>query len=389
MKVYYKQVQLNPTTVTDYTDLLNKPQINSVELLGNQDTEQIKVTWFGTQAEFDALGTYSPTTIYIIDDGIPAGQQNSYLDLSNKPMINGQVLTGNKLSSDLNIYNMDEVDNMLASLRSIKVVDAIPSAPLANTMYYVGPDSEGIYMVYLFDSLLNRIDLGESVQRLYTAGEGIRIDEDLNKIHVKFDDKTLEINSEGALTVIGADNTTAYMNGHLLDSESNSVNTDIIWHGTQAQYDAITTKNPNTVYFIEDGNAFLDCLYPIGSIYMSMTLSTPAQVSAALGGGWVSWGAGRVPVGVDTAQTEFNTVGKTGGEKTHTLTVNEMPSHTHEWQGKNLGASGDAYAGIAFNNHTGAQSANPMGEWIYNTGGGQAHNNLQPYITCYMYQRVS
>ena len=50
---------------------------------------------------------------------------------------------------------------------------------------------------------------------------------------------------------------------------------------------------------------------------MSATLSTPAQVSAALGGGWVSWGAGRVPVGVDTTQTEFNTVGKTGGAKKH------------------------------------------------------------------------
>lgn len=227
MKVYYKQVQLNPTTAVEYPGLLDKPQINSVELLGNQDTEQIKVTWFGTQAEFDALGTYSPTTIYIIDDGIPAGQQNSYLDLSNKPMINGQVLTGNKQSSDLNIYNMDEVDNMLASLRSIKVVSAIPDAPLANTMYYVGPDSEGIYMVYLFDSVLNRIDLGESVQRLYEPGDAIRIDEGNNKIHVRYDDKTLEINSEGELTVIAADNTTAYMNGHLLDSESNTTNTDI------------------------------------------------------------------------------------------------------------------------------------------------------------------
>lgn len=46
-------------------------------------------------------------------------------------------------------------------------------------------------------------------------------------------------------------------------------------------------------------------------------------------GTWVAWGAGRVPVGVDTAQTEFNTVEKTGGEKTHTLATNEMPRHNH------------------------------------------------------------
>ena len=390
MKVYYKQVQLNPTTAVEYPGLLDKPQINSVELLGNQDTEQIKVTWFGTQAEFDALGTYSPTTIYIIDDGIPAGQQNSYLDLSNKPMINGQVLTGNKQSSDLNIYNMDEVDNMLASLRSIKVVSAIPSAPLANTMYYVGPDSEGIYLVYLYDSLLNRIDLGESVQRLYEPGDAIRIDEGNNKIHVRYDDRTLEINSEGELAVIAADNTTAYMNGHLLDSESTSVNTDIIWRGTQAQYDAITTKNPNTVYFIEDGNAFLDCLYPIGSIYMSMTMSTASQVSAALGGGWTRLADGYFlqsassGAGTTVAPGLPNITGSLVsrqwallGNETSATTKNGALSCSGSGSTGNGQSSTSYPTTITFN----AQSSNP----IY----GASTTVQPPAIKCYMYQRVS
>ena len=44
MKVFYKQVQLNPTTETDYTDLANKPSLNGVELEGDLSTEQIKVT---------------------------------------------------------------------------------------------------------------------------------------------------------------------------------------------------------------------------------------------------------------------------------------------------------------------------------------------------------
>ena len=199
MKVYYKQVQLNPQAATDYTDLLNKPQINGVELNGDQDTEQIKVTWFGTQAEFDALGTYSPTTFYIIDDGVPTGEQQDYLDLANKPSINGQVLTGNKLSSDLSMYTAEQIDNMLASLRSIKVVAALPAAPLANTMYYVGPDSEGIYMVYLFDSVLNRIDLGPSVQKLYTPGKAIQVNNATNIIDVKYDDDTIKLNNSNQL----------------------------------------------------------------------------------------------------------------------------------------------------------------------------------------------
>jgi microcystin-dependent protein len=44
---------------------------------------------------------------------------------------------------------------------------------------------------------------------------------------------------------------------------------------------------------------------------------------------WVAWGSGRVPVGVDISQTEFNIVEKPGGEKTHVLTIGEMPSHSH------------------------------------------------------------
>lgn len=51
-------------------------------------------------------------------------------------------------------------------------------------------------------------------------------------------------------------------------------------------------------------------------------------------GTWQLWGSGRVPVGVDTSQTEFNTVEKTGGEKTHKLTVAELASHTHTFTGK-------------------------------------------------------
>lgn len=131
--------------------------------------------------------------------------------------------------------------------------------------------------------------------------------------------------------------------------------------------------------------AVFDAIYPIGSIYMSATMSTAAQVAAAFGGTWVAWGAGRVPVGVDTSQVEFDTVEETGGEVTHTLTVDEMPSHYH-----NLGQMYDGY-------HLTGQTSQPRGVYadfaqaVHTTsvGGSQAHNNLQPYITCYMYKRTS
>lgn len=56
----------------------------------------------------------------------------------------------------------------------------------------------------------------------------------------------------------------------------------------------------------------LDIIYQVGSIYMSVNSTNPTNL---FGGTWVAWGAGRVPVGIDTSQTEFASVEKTGGEK--------------------------------------------------------------------------
>ena len=128
-------------------------------------------------------------------------------------------------------------------------------------------------------------------------------------------------------------------------------------------------------------------LYPIGSIYISVVNTNPKEY---FGGTWQSFGSGRVLVGVDTAQTEFNTVMKTGGEKTHTLSTNEMPTHSHgieTWYGSDqwsLGYIWSRAAGSGSSNKRGGQAPS-----TYNTGGGQAHNNLQPYITVYMWRRVA
>lgn len=131
-------------------------------------------------------------------------------------------------------------------------------------------------------------------------------------------------------------------------------------------------------------DSILNYIYPVGSIYMSATLSTAAQVQTALGGGtWQVWGSGKVPVGVNTSETEFNTVEKTGGEKTHTLTVDEMPSHTH----KTHIDTSRVWTANAGNQFYGATTVMQTQENAP-TGGGQAHNNLPPYITCYMYKRI-
>lgn len=71
-------------------------------------------------------------------------------------------------------------------------------------------------------------------------------------------------------------------------------------------------------------------IYPIGSIYMSVNNTNPTSL---FGGIWVSWGSGRVPVGVNEDDSDFATVEKTGGEKKHTLVLAEIPSHNHTFTG--------------------------------------------------------
>jgi hypothetical protein len=125
----------------------------------------------------------------------------------------------------------------------------------------------------------------------------------------------------------------------------------------------------------------IDIIYPIGSIYMSsVNKNTRTWLSGTT---WVSWGIGRVPVGVDANNSNFNTAEKTGGESTHTLTITEMPSHHHTVTCQ-IG-----YVTECGGNTRGAADDRVDPTDTTNTGGGAAHNNLQPYITCYMWKRTA
>lgn len=90
---------------------------------------------------------------------------------------------------------------------------------------------------------------------------------------------------------------------------------------------------------------------------------------------------GKVPVGLDSNDTSFDSLGETGGEKTHTLTIGEMPSHYHS-AGTNKHFI-VANEGESYSYQTGSDQTNAINRIIDNTtstGGGGSHNNLQPYI---------
>jgi hypothetical protein len=148
---------------------------------------------------------------------------------------------------------------------------------------------------------------------------------------------------------------------------------------TQSQSDN-STKLATTAYVdTAISNVDLDSIYPVGSIYMNATSSTnPATLIGF--GTWIAFGAGRVPVGIDSSDTDFDTAEETGGAKTHTLTVDEIPAHTHSVP--NSGSQNNSF-------DSGTTVGNDVTGTSGSTGGGSAHNNLQPYIVVYMWKRTA
>ena len=130
---------------------------------------------------------------------------------------------------------------------------------------------------------------------------------------------------------------------------------------------------------ITQGVNLIDLVYPIGSYYE--TSNSTFNPNATWGGTWVLEAEGLVHIGAGANYT----IGDTGGEETHTLTVAEMPSHTHH-DGTSDSVS---FAGTAGTNIAQVLFDATLGRATTATGGGQAHNNMQPYIVVNRWHRTA
>lgn len=141
--------------------------------------------------------------------------------------------------------------------------------------------------------------------------------------------------------------------------------------------------------------------FPVNSIFISVVATNPATLLGY--GTWAAFGAGRVLVGLDAGQIEFDTVEETGGAKTHTLVTTEIPAHVHQQTlattadpstvlGSNYSLDNSG-AGTSVGNASGNTSGGLMNtqaaQNTLSSGGGGAHNNLQPYIVVHMWKRTA
>lgn len=139
-------------------------------------------------------------------------------------------------------------------------------------------------------------------------------------------------------------------------------------------------------------DSFIDRIYPVGSIYMTMENINPAD---KFGGVW-SKIEGRTLVGHDPNQTEFNQALKTGGAKTVALTHNQLPHSVFTvphiaWTEPAFTAVGGAFNknGPHVREGTGTSNNASVASWRHTIGNNEAHSNLQPYMVTYIWRRIS
>lgn len=160
------------------------------------------------------------------------------------------------------------------------------------------------------------------------------------------------------------------------DYLQNVLTTDIDENFTTVD-NAISNIN-STITSIQNSMLSFNQIYPIGSIYMSINSTNPGTL---FGGTWE-----RIKDTFLLASGDTYANGTTGGEATHTLTVNEMPSHNHSFKGN---ANVQVHDGSGTTKWPVFYNASSTQAYLNNTGGGQAHNNMPPYLAVYVWKRVS
>lgn len=135
--------------------------------------------------------------------------------------------------------------------------------------------------------------------------------------------------------------------------------------------------------------SFLDAVYPVGSIYMSVKSTNPGTL---FGGTWVAWGKGRVPVGIDTSDSDFKTVEKTGGEKTQNLRA--LIGATHSTVSRIGYAAAEKIDGYNYTYSVNGNDTINNVDFVNHSTLVKRHDGadprtLQPFIVCYMWKRTA
>ena len=183
-----------------------------------------------------------------------------------------------------------------------------------------------------------------------------------------------------------ADLGTGAVNATILGSQTISGKGELVYTDEDDNDIQITKSGklkPSTSTTLADWSAIMGLVYPVGSVYINVSDSTNPGTLLGIGT-WVALGAGRMIVGYDSGDTNFDSAGETGGANTVTLTTNELPAHTHTFNMSQNSAGGTT--GYAVNSNAIQSATTPS---TSSTGSGAAFSVLNKYVTCYTWKRTA
>lgn len=215
-------------------------------------------------------------------------------------------------------------------------------------------------------------DETEKVEDLFSKNAESRIIEFYTDLPVNYYD-TVILRNEGRVTsgtlstvsISSEDNRKYCKTGDLIDTVPEAISV------LSERIDKVT----KTVERATGGSVNVDSIYPVGSIYMSVNSTDP---STLFGGTWE-----QIKDTFLLSAGDAYAAGSTGGEATHTLTTDEIPSHSHT-QTVTYSSGSTAWA-----NTWSGSNVQGSPQSTGSAGGGQAHNNMPPYLTVYMWKRTA
>lgn len=152
--------------------------------------------------------------------------------------------------------------------------------------------------------------------------------------------------------------------------------------------DLPSTDTPiNATNLNNNFNEILNLVYPIGRGFIDFTNT---DYSNYLGFTWKRELVGLTPVGYNAGDEDFDTIGKTGGEKTHTLTIDEMPKHNHTLEIRNCSAIDADTSQPTEPYYSKGTNWNSSSEWETSfSGNTKSHNNMPPYKVVAYWKRTA
>lgn len=323
----------------------------------------------GNSTLYECITPIDVGTIFVI------GKNIKEIDINTKiKYLYGMVSNNNEHYNERAEYTHDVNSLFIYKDQLVKANTRINIDDLLTDKYNVTSISE-----YVFNNFKNIETNKTEISKLKQADITLQshIDNEMNTRTEDIENVNSSITTEREAR-ISADNTEK--NARI--SADNQINQKLTQETTE-----LTSKIDNNTSQITNLNNILavywKTIYPIGSIYIS-TNST-FNPNTTFGGTWRKTADGRCLIGANDTYP----LGSTGGESTHTLSVDEMPSHSHfssrvNWY-NNLQTDGISAPNAAQSN----LKVDGPDTYTSNTGSSKAHNNMQPYLAVYMWERTA